>query len=399
MNLYKIKCWLCFAVSLLAMCACKEDLSYRKPSGGSTKAPGLIEEIRVINMPGKAVIKYQLPADQNLLYVKAVYTLTSGKEYQVKSSYFSDSLVVEGFADTLEHVVKLYSVSRREVASAPISVSVTPLKAPIWFVYKSLAISNAFGGYKLTARNKTKAAVGILVMQKNALGEWEVDNDKSVYTSVDSIKAKVSGLDTLVHNFAFAIRDRWGNLTDTLFKSVTPFYEVQLSTTKFSKFPLPGDNNQPGADIPQMWDNHRGWACCFTTLDNATLYTPHQITFDMGVMANVSKVWIAPFKELSNLYYSFTTLKRFEIWGSVNPNPSGALDNTWVLLGSYVLNKPSGPGPTETADDQAQALAGFFWEADINAPKVKYMRIRCLENFAGSCPMSIDELRVYGDPR
>jgi len=75
------------------------------------------------------------------------------------------------------------------------------------------------------------------------------------------------------------------------------------------------------------------------------------------------------------------------------------MDASWIKLGSYVLKKPSGPGPTETVEDQTAAAAGFFFEADINAPKVRYIRIRCLENYAGSCPMSVDEIRLYGDPR
>ena len=93
-------------------------------------------------------------------------------------------------------------------------------------------------------------------------------------------------------------------------------------------------------------------------------------------------------------------MKRFEIYGSANPSLSGALDNTWTLLGSYTVTKPSGlPYGTDDANDQAAAIAGFSWEADVTAPKVKYIRIRCLENFAGGTAQSVNELRVYGDPR
>jgi hypothetical protein len=76
------------------------------------------------------------------------------------------------------------------------------------------------------------------------------------------------------------------------------------------------------------------------------------------------------------------------------------LDNTWKLLGSYTVKKPSGlPYGTDDANDQTTAAAGFSWEIDLSAPKVKYIRIRCLENFAGGTAQSINELKVYGDPR
>ena len=88
------------------------------------------------------------------------------------------------------------------------------------------------------------------------------------------------------------------------------------------------------------------------------------------------------------------------MWGSSNPSLNGALDASWTLLGSYEMKKPSGsPGNTETASDKEAAAAGFYYDIDFNAPKVRYMRIKCLVNWGGSGPQSVDELKVFGDPR
>jgi len=93
-------------------------------------------------------------------------------------------------------------------------------------------------------------------------------------------------------------------------------------------------------------------------------------------------------------------MKRFEIWGSANPSLTGTFDDTWSLLGSYEVVKPSGlPYGTDNSVDQATAAAGFSWNIDINAPKVRYLRIRCLENFGGGTAQSINELSVFGDNR
>ena len=401
MNIKEFKYWMVGIAVMLLVNSCSEDASYREASGSSSSVPQQVSEVQVTNRAGKATIKYSLPSDPNLLYIRAKYTLTNGREMDVKSSYFSDSLVVEGFADTDEHDVKLFSVSRHGVQSDPINVKVKPLQAPIWSVLESLNIRDAFGGYKLEAVNKAQESIGILIMEKNVFQEWEVNNNLSVYTSADTILSQRSGMDTLTREFAIAIRDRWSNVTDTLYKDVNPIYEVELNTANFRHFPLPGDpGQQPGAAVANMWDKRYGWPVSFSSLAAATLNVPSVVTVDMGVSAKLSKVWIRPFKELSNLYYGFTTLKHFELWGSSNPNLSGALDESWTKLGTYELQKPSGSlGNTETASDQEAAANGFFYEVDLNAPKIRYLRIRCLVNWAGSCPQSVDELKVFGDPR
>ncbi len=386
------------AAALVAGCKKMED---NKPLGNSTAVPEMVNNISVDNETGKAVLSYAVPNDPNLLYVKAVYTITTGAQVETKASYYSTSITVDGFADTLEHEVKLYSVSRSEVLSEPTTVKVKPKEAPIWKVFKSIEVVSAFGGYNLTAFNGQKGDVSILVLKKNVVNEFELDNDKSVYTSTDSIESKIRGLDTSDVTFGFVVKDKWGNLTDTLFKSVKPLFEMELPKSKFATFVLPGDAPQVtnGAALQYAWDGKLGWPWTSFTHQVNGGDAPHMVTFDLGSLAKISRVWIRPFPEGTKYYY-LSTMKRFEIYGSDNPSLSGALDNSWHLLGSYTVVKPSGlPYGTDDANDQATAAAGFNWEVDLTAPKVRYMRIRCLENFAGGTAQSINEIGVYGDPR
>ena len=105
-------------------------------------------------------------------------------------------------------------------------------------------------------------------------------------------------MDTLNRVYAIAIRDRWENYTDTLYKSITPIYEVELDPAHFKHFPLPGDpGQQPGAGVANMWDKRYGWPVSFSSLDAATLKVPSIVTMDLGVSAKLSKVWIRPFQE------------------------------------------------------------------------------------------------------
>jgi hypothetical protein len=395
------KYYLFFLVTTLITLSCGKALESHEPVSSNATVPAQVTAITVVNGNGNATIKYAVPVDPNLAYVKAVYTITNGQQYEVKASYYSNSLLLEGYADTLEHDVKLYSVSRSEVLSAPTTVKIKPLVSPIWQVYNSIKVQNAFGGYNLTAVNATKANVSIIVTKKNVFDEYEADNDKSVFTNVDSILSKVRGIDTTDHRYGFLVKDRWGNKTDTMYKVIKPLFETLLPKSSFSAFVLPGDAPQVtnGAALPYAWDGKLGWPFVSFTEQAAGGPNPHMITFNTGTLARVSRVWIRPFPEGTRFYY-LTTMKRFEIYGSANPSLNGALDASWTLLGSYTVTKPSGlPYGTDDANDQAIASAGFSWEVDVNAPKVKYIRIRCLENFAGGTAQSINELSVYGDPR
>lgn len=392
---------LVIAVFMLVIISCTKGIGDHEPITKSDAVPATVKNLQTTNQKGKATISYTVPNDPNLLYIKATYTIKTG-EAEVKASYYANSLVLEGFGDTLEHEVKIYSVSRSEVVSEPTIVKVKPLEAPIWDVFRSIKIENAFGGYNMSASNAGKANVSILVLTKNAFNEFEVDNNKSIFTNVDAIDSKVRGLDTLDYTFGFTVRDRWGNTTDTVYRQVQPLYETIFPKAKFKEFYLPGDAPQVtnGAALRYAWDGQYGWPWTSFTDQGAGGQGPHTVTLDMGAIGKVSRVWYRPYQEWGGQYYYLTTLRRFEIWGSENPSLSGAYDNTWKLLGTYEIKKPSGlPYGTDDANDQAIASAGLNFEVDLNAPKVRYIRIRCLENWAGGTAQNINELAVYGDPR
>lgn len=387
-----------FLLALISsVISCKEG-EFNQPSGGNGDIPGVVSNVSVENLNGKARITYRLPQDKNLLYVKAVYKLPNGTNFEAKSSYYRDTVLVEGFADTEEHEVRLYSVSRNEVASEPLIVKVKPLEAPFKKVFKSIHVINAFGGYNLNASNPSKDNVSVLVMRRNAFKQFEVDNFKSIFTRTDEILSKIRGLDTLSQELAIFVKDKWGNSSDTLYHTIKPIYEAKLDPTKFRAFVLPGDAPQVtnGASLQAAWDGKLGWPYVSFTHQINGGDGPHMITFDTGVSAKLSRVWIRPFPEGDRFYY-LSTMKRFEIYGSSSPNLNGTLDGSWILLGSYEVKKPSGLAyGNDNAEDQATAAAGFSWDIDLNAGKVRYLRVRCLENWAGGTAQSINEIEVYG---
>lgn len=384
----------------IASLAISCDQNNLEPLEDNSTPPGQVTNVSVENLAGKSKITYSLPTNQDLLYVRAEYTLASGKTMEVKSSYYNNSLEVEGFADAQDYDVKLYSVNRSEVASAPVVVKIHPLESPIWDVFRSLDIKAAFGGIRVNADNPNRQDISILVMEKNNLGDWVVDT-KSIYTATNLVAKTLRPYTIAEHEYAITIRDRWQNTTDTLFTKVTPLLELTIPKSGYKHFPLPTDTKTHTSAVPAgMWDgNLLDWPKVFLT--DGSVGGQHVVTIDTGVLAKMSRIviWDYPEYYLGRSYYYIGDLKEFEIYGSASPNPDGSLDGTWVKLGTYNAVKPSGlPYGQQTDEDYQTALAGFSWDFDVDAPKVRYLRIKSLKNWAGIGTMAIGEIQVYGNP-
>ena len=207
------------------MSGCEEE-GNREPLEHDSTPPGQVTNIQAKAGPGIVTLRYTLPKDENLLYVKAVYTLQSGAEREVRASYYTNTMTLDGFFDTEEHEVKIYSYNKSEVASEPVIIKVRPEESPIWEVRRTLALNPDFMGVRVTAENESKADVAIQVFYKDSLGEWS--NMEGIYTSTTNIKQTLRGLDTLTYEMGAVIRDKFQNYTDTLYASVSPYFETAL---------------------------------------------------------------------------------------------------------------------------------------------------------------------------
>ena len=101
------------------------------PISLSTGKPAVVTDIQTKAIPGGVTITYKVPATEDLLAVKAVYTISNGKTFETVASYYNNELKLEGFFDTDEHEAKLYSINRAQELSEPAVVKFTPLKNPI----------------------------------------------------------------------------------------------------------------------------------------------------------------------------------------------------------------------------------------------------------------------------
>lgn len=391
-----------FMLTLIAsFVACNEDQG-PQPLEHNSNAPAEVTNVTVENLSGKAKLTYTLPSDDDLLYVVARYKLENGTPMEVKASYYSNTMLLEGFTGQSTNEVKVYAVNRSEIESKPVTVTVAPLKAPIFDVFESLTTQADFGGIRITAHNPTKSEIGILVMQKNIQGDW-VPLSTSIYTSVDEIGRSLRGFEAVPQDFAIVVRDRWLNYTDTLEVAITPLFEQLMPKSAYVGVHLANDAKTIDNAYPvsNLFDGQflEYWGSYFT--DRTIDVGNHLVTWDIGKKTKLSRLKLWQFSEPiggQRMYYYLGAMKKFRIWGSNTLN-DGTLNSNWTLLGEYEIKKPSGlPYGQENNDDLIAARDGADYEIALDKPAVRYLRIECLENWIGGKFMAVSEVHVYGNP-
>jgi hypothetical protein len=361
--------------------------------------PGKVTNGKVENLKGEARITYTLPTDEDLLYVKAVYEIRKGVTREAKASFYTNSLLVDGFKDTSATEVTLYAVNRSEVVSEPYTVTVKPLMPAYLSSFDSLKVGPTFGGINIRTANPDAKPLSIIVLLKDQFGQWAQYG--AVYSSLKQINQSLRGMDTVKKNFAIYIRDQFQNQSDTLFSDLSPLYETLIPKSGFSEYPLPGDLaiNAYGRQMRHLWDNlYSGWHTAVASYETITDTTNGVwFTFDMGVTAQLSRFtwWHYP----DPRYFENASMKVYELWGTTNPTPNGSW-NGWTKLAECRETKPSGlPYGTENSDDKAAGEAGSGWEIPISAPPVRYIRVRHKYNWSGlRQTLTGCEISIWGKP-
>jgi hypothetical protein len=379
------------AIMLLAIGSCKQD--HVGPVNSDGTPPGPVSNVTVVNLNGAARISYALPTDADLLYIKAIYTSKQGAVRETKVSRTNSNLTVVGFGDTDAYKVTLYAVDNGENVSSPVDVVVHPLKPAVKLVRDSITVSPDFGGVNVKFVNPTEESLAIVVLSNNNLNQFAPINTN--YTNLKRGDFTVRGLAAVPTKFGVFVRDRFGNLSDTIIVTLTPLFEQLLDRTKMKGLVLPTDAPLGyNGTIAGLFDGniHDGF---YHSGDAAVM--PQQFTYDMGVTAKLSRM---SYFMRDQFFFALHSPKVVEIWGSNNPNPNGSYDSSWILLTKYTDIKPSGlpVGQLSQADfDQGSAGESIIFPLSI--PKVRYIRFRTLENWTGGTYVNFYEIMMWGDTK
>jgi hypothetical protein len=396
---------------LLVFAACKEDeklVYYDKDA----PAPAVIDAgaVTVKNLAGRSVIRYEIPVDDNLLFVRAEYESAPGIVRQSKSSRFTDTLAVEGFAAAGDYEVKLFSVGKNEKESGPVTITVSPLTPPVVEAYTSLNIIATFGGIEGSFSNLSGQPLKVVLMIDSTGNEPEylqtfmMDNPEGRFN--------IRGLPSQPIRFLAYMSDRWGNKTETKEFTVTPMFEEVLDKTLWKEFKLPSDyqqaleNNAAWARIGGMFSNI---ICPYYAWHNEFIpevFTlPSTFTLDLGVEARLSRFNMVPSWQF--IYTNFP--RTFEVYGTASRNPGDDLSpgGDWTLIGKFNSWKPSGDDPLViTSDDANYAWPGgenFDVKPSTEQPDpyfpIRMIRFRIMTVWTGAVfrQYAIDELTLWGE--
>lgn len=367
-----------------------------------TTKPDKISNVAVENLDGAAKITYTLPNSKNLLYVLATYAINDNRVRETKASYYTNTILVDGFARSKEYEVTLYAVSRANVKSDPVVIKVHPNMPNYQLVNAAVNITPDFGGANFFGLNPNKAPLALHMLIFNETTK-RFEEQEPVYLTSDTIDLSIRNLPPTPHKFGIYTTDRFGNVSDTLIKTLTPLKESLLDKSKFATYSLPSD-----APIGYGWNLSYFFDGNLTGNGWHTLSAPQTIgTFSMGVTAKISRfiVWQRPPE-----WYGYQNARKITLWGSNKNNPAnmvppnssapGTVVGDWVNMGNFVFpNPPSGLQPSQANEaDKAFVAQGINFTMPRTAPEVKYIRYHVTQTWGGLDYVNAMEISIYGNP-
>lgn len=389
-------------LTVLLLASCKESESPVEIVSDDTTKPGIITDVKVENLNGEARITYKLPDSKNLLYVLARYNINDDRVRESKTSYYKDTIIVDGFAREQEYDVTLYSVSRANIMSDPVFVKVHPQKPDYILVNENLQIAPDFGGANFYGFNINRAPLSIHMLTFNEVTNTYEEQEPE-YISGDVIDISVRGFDATPRKFGVYTTDRFGNISETRYATLTPLYETLLDKSKFYTYHLASDSPIGyGWDFRYFFDGNigdPGW--------HTSSAPTKQGTLGLGVTAKISRFVL--WNRLPDMY-GYQNPRKITIWGSDKEaptdsslpknSPAGTVAGDWVNMGNFVFpNPPSGlPANQANAADNAYAAEGVNFKMPSTAPPVKFIRFECTQTWGGLDYVNAKEISLYGSP-
>jgi len=393
---------ICLTVSALLIASCEELPIGQTPT--DKVAPPPLTNVVARAIPGGAVISYKIPAtDKDISYVKADYRYKD-KDWTARSSVYTDSLLIEGFAIVEPVEVTLAVVDHSENVSEPVIVSFTPETPPIDVIFNSVELNADFGGVNVTWINTTHTEIGVTVLYQDSLGNFI---EGSTQFSTDE-KGQIifRGFEAVETVFAVRIRDKWGNESGQKEATVIPIVEKLLDKSKFITASIPGDNTSIYGNQPYraFFDGSYTSLWVSDITDFSWSY-PMYVSIDMGVTATLSRfrLWGQP-----GFYYNNYGFRIFTVWGTDEVNrsagdeywSSGEWKNDWVKIDDYVCRRPSGvdePTGSPTGVDLEAAQAGWEFAVQPGTPAVRYIRFEVFTIWSSGTGLAMAECSFWGN--
>jgi hypothetical protein len=340
------------------------------------------------------------PNDPDLLYVKGKYRDENDIQKEVIVSSYIDSLNIIGFGETGDYPVDVTAIDTGNNESEAERVIISPLEAPIHAILESIEGVQDFGGINISYLNPTRAEVSLNMSVEEENGE--IAFKESFFTSQANSSYSFRGYDAEPTVFVIYVEDRWGNQTIRKSFEITPLEDEFLDKGFFSIVSMPGDESfsEYGFSANQIWDGSWSsqWNCGHTNF----LSLPHQLTLDLGQMANLNRFKL--YQRGGSELYKHGNPKIFRMYGRANLDnlpiydPSDPGDG-WIFLGEFESFKPSGLPPGSNTDEDylfQDNGEDFVFSFDSQQHNIRYIRLINLESWNNQTVTVIGELSFWG---
>ncbi|MDR1224134.1 MAG: DUF4959 domain-containing protein [Tannerella sp.] len=382
-------------LSIALFGSCKEEPIGQQPVDDIP--PGKVTDVTVRSIAGGAVFHYSLPADEDLMCIKAVYSIDGQTEVESKASAFVDSLQIQGFGDTIQYQVRLIAVDKSRNESESHAETIKPLLPDVLAISETLDIVPDFGGLLATWNNPNRAEISVNVELEDHNREYVPK--ETFYSSTADGKGTVRGMDTIPVYFRTYIQDHWGNRSRLRYDTITPIFETEFDKSKFATITTPGDANMLGSHpLSNIWNGNPGGAPCSSPA-GGTLW-PQPFSFDLGVPGKISRLRLYQRGDGDAYIFYEGNLRNFEVWGCLNFNPALEGWGQWTKLMECESVKPSGlPTGQNSVEDVDVAKNGEEFINDPTNPPVRYLRILVKRTWADGTNFQIGEVDIFGDNR
>ena len=373
---------------------------------GDTTPPGVLKVTEIIPTNGGGIITYDLPNDEDISYVKAVYTNSLGNEVSKVSSKYNNTIEIFGLNQTTPVDVKLSVFDESNNESSKVPVSFTPLESFIFLVQESISVNADFGGVNINWENIEEKTVFVYVhINDGNSEEVRILSSKKMNENIF-----VGGLDAIPYEISTKVEDFNGNITSIESKgNYTPIFEEVIAKDSWSLIAnLSINGNAYEGETVNFWDNVIDTV--ETDADNSyfiinrddnggALNFPMDIVIDLNKNVQVRrfKVWQRAFwyqgpTPVQPYYYQSENLKTFDLYSSNDKN-------TWNLLGQFDIGfgDSNGDGTGSILSEKIdEATNGHDFILDAVSEPFRYLKFSITSNYGSTRFCHGSEITLYG---
>ena len=387
-------------LAAFAFTACNEEVL-------DTTAPGKVTNISYKPTNGGAVLTFTAPDDDDLLYVKAVYTNSLGKEVFKVTSHYGDSIEIDGFKEATPQKVKLYAVDRSNNNSEAAEIEVTPMKSFIYLVQESIQMKEQLGGVRITWENPDQKTVFVYVNFSKAGKTYE----RILSSALSDPVLMIRGLDPEEYSFSVTVEDFNGNKTDKMdVGTYRPLLEQKINKSTWKVLQnLSVDGDKYEGTLASFWDDvidtkesaaDNSYFIINRDDNGGMLKWPLDIVVDLNktVVVNRFVVWQRAFAYVNAeqngvstdyCYYKEENMKSFSV--SVSTDKL-----TWTSLGNFDIGDPRDESGEIPAAKIKEAIDGHEFNLESVSQPFRYMKFSVLSNYGSETNVYGSEITLYG---